>query len=256
MKVLSVPQPYASLIMAGIVDLMNDIWKPKEVPLRILIHANKKKFSFDRFIEEEPIESYQEILNQIFFGNLPDFCDMPYGAIIGFVTVDSIEQLSDDTGSHYEWHFKDAYLFDEPITGVKGKPRLWDYELNENNLPPAHKVVLSEVKLDGKDIYIPISNFFWDEIVEPYGSMMFEFTEEFRDISDKIGHTPFYNKKYRIHFINNGQKRSFHLKEDSDVEFGWYISCECNEDGSPCIYNSLFSGEREYITFKWDYEIK
>lgn len=256
MKVLSLPQPYASLITTGILDFLNTTWKPEVVPLRILVFANNKKISEDRLIEDETIEWYQEFCNQIYFGNLPDSSEMPLGAIIGYAAVDRIEQLSDETGNNFEWNFKDAHLFDEPITGVKDNPRLWDYELDENNLPPAHKVVLNEVKLDGKDLYIPLSNYFWNRIDELDGRMVFEYTEEFQEISNKIGHAPFCNKKYRIHFINNGQKRSFHLTEDSDIELGWYVSCECNDDGSPCIYNSLFSGEREYITFNWDYEIK
>jgi hypothetical protein len=255
MKVLSVPQPYASLMAAGISDAFYNSWKPKEAPSRYLVYATKQEFSFDEFLKIEKIEWYQEIVNQIFFGNLPDFCDMPYGAIIGYVTIDKIEQLSDETGNYFKWHFKDAYLFDEPITGVKGRPRLWDYELDENNLPPAHKVVLNEVQLDGKDINIPISNFFWD-IIKPDGLMMFENTDVFQDISCKIGEAPFVDMKYRINFFNNGHKRSFHLKVQTDVDQAWCVSRECDENGSPCIYNSVYSGEREYITFYWDYEIK
>ena len=55
MKVLSVQQPWASLICAGIKDVENRTWKAAKVPGRILIHASSKKvtknfFSFSAFI--------------------------------------------------------------------------------------------------------------------------------------------------------------------------------------------------------------
>lgn len=45
MKVLSIKQPWASLICSGIKDVENRTWKPKEVPGRILIHAGSTKVS-------------------------------------------------------------------------------------------------------------------------------------------------------------------------------------------------------------------
>ena len=42
MKVLSVQQPWATMICSGIKDVENRTWKPKENPGRILIHASKK----------------------------------------------------------------------------------------------------------------------------------------------------------------------------------------------------------------------
>ena len=42
MKVLSVQQPWASLIVAGIKSVENRTWQPKQIPGRILIHASKK----------------------------------------------------------------------------------------------------------------------------------------------------------------------------------------------------------------------
>ncbi len=43
MKTLSVRQPYASLLCAGIKDIENRSWKPTKLPCRILIHASSAK---------------------------------------------------------------------------------------------------------------------------------------------------------------------------------------------------------------------
>ena len=49
MKVLSVQQPWASLICAGIKDVENRTWKAAKVPDRILIHASSKKVTKNFF---------------------------------------------------------------------------------------------------------------------------------------------------------------------------------------------------------------
>lgn len=43
MKTLSIQQPWASLVCAGIKDVENRTWKAAQVPGRILIHASSKK---------------------------------------------------------------------------------------------------------------------------------------------------------------------------------------------------------------------
>ncbi len=39
-----------------------------------------------------------------------------------------------------QWQLENAYVFDEPILNVKGKLNLFEYELDENQLPSAHRV--------------------------------------------------------------------------------------------------------------------
>ena len=173
MKVLSVQQPWASLIVAGIKDVENRTWKPKEMPGRILIHASKKCSL--RTISNEPIEWIQEIFNEQVMGNLPDFPDMPDGAIIGYATVEAVDQdfahsiwasgESNVEGLYY-WHLKDAFIFDEPITGVKGKLHLWEYDLDENNMPSAHQVTLVGYKDNGDDIIMPVDEERWEKLGE------------------------------------------------------------------------------------------
>ena len=82
MKTISVQQPWASLICAGIKDIENRTWKPKENPGRILIHASKK--APKTILDKIPVEWASSILNNQTFGNIPYFEDMPSNAIIGY----------------------------------------------------------------------------------------------------------------------------------------------------------------------------
>ena len=75
MKTLSIQQPWASMICAGIKDVENRTWKPAEVPGRILIHASSKKVT-KNFNETIPEVWESEISDHQLFGNLPEYQDM------------------------------------------------------------------------------------------------------------------------------------------------------------------------------------
>ena len=161
MKTLSIQQPWASLVCSGIKDVENRTWKAAQVPGRILIHASSKKVS-GNFLNTIPEEMESYITNNVFFGNLAPLDELPTSAIIGYVTVTGFDDGKVDSAwadgpGVYKWKLEDAWMFDEPILNVKGKLNLFDYDLDEDNLPPAHKVDLMTVELnDAKDeITIP-----------------------------------------------------------------------------------------------------
>lgn len=190
MKVLSIQQPWASLICAGIKDVENRTWKPQSNPGKILIHASKKftKNSMNTL----PWEWGAPISNHMIFGNLPAPADYPAGSIIGYVTLDSIE--TDHTSiwaapdkEMYKWVLKDAYLFDKPITGIKGKLHLFDYDMDEDDLPPAHKVEVRMPKREGDELVVPLSEEFWNSISQmqgegEYDSITFDISNDIVDV--------------------------------------------------------------------------
>lgn len=258
MKVLSFQQPWASLIAAGIKDVENRTWEPKELPKRILIHASKKCSL--RSMYDSPIEWVQEILNEQQMGNLPDFQDMPSNSIIGYFSVDRIDKKTDDSiwasgGDDHEkllyWHLKDCYLFDEPITDVKGKLWLWDYDLDEDKLPSAHQVKLVGYEAKGEDVIIPVKEEIWKKLDENQ-DCRFDLgvlaslelcTENLESLK------PFKS----IIFEYKGQQRKFHLTEETEQQQ------QIDSKGEPCIYLSLLNpegSERWMAYFKWDKEIK
>lgn len=161
MKTLSVKQPWATLICSGIKDVENRSWKPNEVPGRILIHAGSTKISSKTF-EGIPEEIFSNVFNSECLGNLPELESLPTGAIIGYVTVSGFEDGKMETvwadgQGVIKWKLEDAWMFDEPILNVKGNLNLWDYDLDESNLPPAHQVDLEFIDInDAEDeVFIP-----------------------------------------------------------------------------------------------------
>lgn len=258
MKVLSVQQPWASLIVAGIKKVENRTWQPKQMPGRILIHASKKTSL--RAMNSEPIEWVQEIFNHQIYGNLVDFPDMPDGAIIGYVTVESIDKdtansvwaagENNDTNLFY-WHLTDAYIFDSPITGVKGKLHLWEYDIDEENLPAAHKLDVQFPVVDGDNITVPLNEVSWKSI-----NTNQSLTLELGTLANDLCLPEVFDLKplKTITFTCKGVKRTFNLLPETEAQF----YTDGSEEQNPVKYLSLFEPEgaiRWIAYFVWEDEI-
>lgn len=259
MKVLSVQQPWASLIVNGIKKVENRSWKPKEMPGRILIHASKKCSM--RTVGNEPIEWVQEIINHQIYGNLADFAELPDGAIIGYATVVAVDQDcansvwasgENDVDGLYYWHMKDAFVFDEPIVGVKGKLHLWEYDLDENNLPPAHQVNVAIPVVTEENVMVPVNEAIWKGLKANSTIVL-----ELGTLAQIISQPEVYDLKplKTITFSHKGQQRSFELMPETEAQ---YIT-DGSEDQTPLKYLSLFEPEgamRWIAYFVWGEEIK
>ena len=144
MKAISIKQPWAYLIAAGIKDIENRTWKcpQKYIGERVLIHASAKPAKIDFEING------QATVMEIQLSSALNKCDENglFSAIIGSVEiVDCVinhssiwaektnlpEQLSNEC--IWNWVLANPILFDEPITNVKGKLGFWDYEFSEDD---------------------------------------------------------------------------------------------------------------------------
>lgn len=163
MKMLSIRQPWASLICAGIKDVENRTWNAKHRG-RMLIHASSAKCPKD-IAYLLPVEMGNAMRNEHIYGNL-DLNDFPTGAIIGY--VDLVDCVEDDVDSIWadpgcvKFILKNAYMFDEPIVGVKGKLNIFEYDMDENNLPPAHKAEPRRPRAEGDELIMPLSKEYFD----------------------------------------------------------------------------------------------
>ena len=259
MKVLSVKQPWASLIVAGIKKVENRTWQPKELPGRILIHASKKTSL--RAMAKEPLEWVQEILNHQTYGNFPDFPELPDGAIIGYVTVEKIDKdcansvwaAGDNNDPNlYYWHVADAYVFDSPITGVKGKLNLWQYDLDENNLPPAHKVDVQFPTVTDDNIMVPVNEEVWNGLTANKSLAL-----ELGTLANDLCLPEAFDLKplKTITFNHKGKQRTFVLKPETEAQY----YTDGGEEQNPAKFLSLFEPDgaiRWVAYFVWGEEKK
>lgn len=135
MKLLTIKQPWASLICLGIKDVENRTWRQNSlIGERLLIMASKKDEEMDT-TNEKWREEYQRLVAD---GIVPPLNELPKGVIVGYVDVVSIEELSDSIwaadSSHLKYVLKNPHLFQTPLPGVHGQPRPINYELSLSEL--------------------------------------------------------------------------------------------------------------------------
>lgn len=127
-KVLSVRQPYASLLVSGNKDVENRSRYCKHRGT-LLIHASLKVHEILKILQEQKNFSSVDIdtmvqMNEVHENNL-------YGCIIG--SVDVVDCV---LNSPSEWAIKGYYhivcanakKFEHPIRDVKGKLGIWEWE--------------------------------------------------------------------------------------------------------------------------------
>ncbi len=127
MKVLSIKQPWASLIARGIKTIENRTWKcpDKYIGQRILIHASSVP---DKQPQELFSEKQSEIVDDYFLETLMSYDNT--SAIVGSVIIEKCVQNHPSVWAEkgvWNWVLKDAEYFHHPIKDVKGKLGFWDY---------------------------------------------------------------------------------------------------------------------------------
>lgn len=155
MKTLSVQQPWASMICCGLKDVENRTWKSSFTG-RMLVHASSRKVA-KKFDEQLPYALGLRMDDYRTQGMLDEYEDMPLSAIVGYVDVVGYNQEVDSEWASPDcWHWKlsNAHLFEHPITNVKGKLNLFDYDLDENNLPSV-KIIIHP-NIEGDELVMPL----------------------------------------------------------------------------------------------------
>jgi len=123
MKTISVRQPYATLICAGVKPIENRSWRTK-FRGRIYIHAPAKSEVGDIVFSDDQLFDMKE--------NNFSYDGLETSAIIGYVEIVDCIRDSKSIWAEYDfWHWvlKDPILFDDPILNVKGKLSLWDFQI-------------------------------------------------------------------------------------------------------------------------------
>ncbi len=137
MKALSLLQPWATLVVMGIKQIETRSWSTAyRGPL--LIHASKGKAG-EIFAQDAPFKKY-----------IPNFKQLPFGYIIGKVTLTDVIRIGtgtllhtsdemmnnltmeekafgDYTAGRFAWMLQDAVAFKTPL-GARGSLTLWEFD--------------------------------------------------------------------------------------------------------------------------------
>ena len=222
MKTLTIQQPWASLICYGIKDVENRSWQTKVPPGRILIHAGGKKVpkNFDLYYLSTHEKACVANLQQ--FGILPEYNDLPLSAIIGYVDVKDFTTTSDSIWAgedQIHWLLENAYLFDNPIYDVKGQLGLFDYPMDENNMPPAHKVKPAFPVINDTKLFVHVCDRDWDYLNDDPDEYFININDLY--VSDKICFEGTITPKSitQIEFIHGEKSMTFGVKETRAESF-------------------------------------
>lgn len=130
MKALTIKQPWADLIIAGVKDIENRTWKTSYRG-RILIHASKVPCSRGD-LDAYPLPALSKNIN------LNEYAPGQFtnGAIIGSIElVDCVMNHPSEWAEKgvYNWVLANPVKFEKPILNVKGMLALWDCKGNISN---------------------------------------------------------------------------------------------------------------------------
>lgn len=127
MKVITIKQPWASLIVSGLKNIENRTWKTN-FRGRVLIHAAKTPVKEGwSALNKEQLDKVSGHKDKLYGSNE----DLPKGAIIGSVEIVDCVQNHPSLWAEkgvWNWVLVNPVMFPEPITGVKGKLSFWDYD--------------------------------------------------------------------------------------------------------------------------------
>ena len=135
MKLLTIKQPWASLICLGIKDVENRTWRQNSlIGERLLIMSSK----VDVDLSTTNVCWKDEYFKLVNNGSIQSLELLPKGLIIGYVDVIAIEKNSDSLwaadDSHLKYVLANPHLFKTPLPGVHGQPRPINYEISNEEL--------------------------------------------------------------------------------------------------------------------------
>lgn len=131
-KAITVKQPWAYLICAGIKDIENRTWKTNYRG-RLLIHTSSQRDNSAKPLltaEQYQLAGGEAGYSKAIFGDR--------SAIIGSVEVVDCVQNHPSTWAEkgvYNWVLANPVLFEKPIPNVKGWLTLWEYDEESREKP-------------------------------------------------------------------------------------------------------------------------
>lgn len=189
MKLLTIDQPWATLVATGIMDIIN-LSHPVEVAGLTLIAAGKPAYA--ELWNRLPAELFSVMGNHLTMGNIPPIEAMPSGVIIGIANIgDAIDPTrrieSIWGGGKAMLHVEEAWTLPKPVLLPAAVPYdVVEYnELDPEVIASAQKVTLRKATVEGTKLQLPLSNAEYDALMAQRGGNMLRlnyYDEELYDI--------------------------------------------------------------------------
>ncbi|MBQ8007967.1 MAG: hypothetical protein IJ628_09290 [Bacteroidaceae bacterium] len=138
MRAICMPQPWASLICAGLQDVMSMAWKPKENPGRIAVVATRMQIPLEYHQALPECWSYR-LDNFLLMGQMPRLADLPIASIVGYVDVTGFSEKEESIWSLPDcinWKLANPCTLKNPIPCDAMEQFVFDTDLiDSDNLP-------------------------------------------------------------------------------------------------------------------------
>lgn len=160
MKKLKLPQPYASMVIAGTLQTLPNVWRNVKYGEKIFIYADDMdKELRDGLDYTKPL--HRKIYNESFLGNISDD-DFPTQKFIGYVRVYH-------TGVVQEGWIKNQQSSLFVTCPHKLNTFIEGFNCDDNYLDnaPSRQVTLRAIERKGAELYVPVGKSIWQRLKDP-----------------------------------------------------------------------------------------
>ena len=167
MKAICMPQPWASLICAGLQDVMSMAWKPKEDPGKIAIIATQMQIP-EIYHEALPACWSYRIDNYLLMGQIPTLAALPTAAIVGYVDVTGFSDKEESVWclpDCINWKLANPKTLKSPIPCDVMEQFVFETDLiDEANLPETIDIRQPSLTDDGV-LTLPLNQLKYDSLL-------------------------------------------------------------------------------------------
>lgn len=232
-KVVSLPQPFASLLVMGLLDefRVSDIGSCKEGDF-VYVYATemtqeaKEKLWYDNHI-------YGKFYNALEMGNLPN--ELPINAYIGQFRIK-------DYRSYKKVGVDKAFVFDKPI------------DCDYNDMPKfiatysRHQAPINKIKFRNRTIEVPLSEENWEKLDNMKDEFFLYWEDEYSQFCSLWGSNKDEQGLYDIVFYNGANRKRYYQLENQAVV------CNVRKDKQTNLTFYVLEFCFEYIGEKTDVE--
>lgn len=238
MKYITLPQPWASLVCHGIVDIADAVGD-LQFRGRVIVVSSSTPVDSEILLDK-PYEWVSTILNAIYLGNLPEFDEMKTNSVIGTVDIiDCVKEtysMWDNEETNPKWRLANPMFFNQHIPAkALTKPTGNTSTISQSMLSQQLKPTSNKVSYDNGKLRIPVGESAFNRYSSGEYRAIDLFIDEDIEICGLFPDPSLYTlAPVDTIEISFGQQRAlFSIK---DINAGVRIDNDGNEISMPSIY--------------------